>query len=67
MLIYPPTFREQFGREMSAFANERLRAARDRGWATLARVGGHLAIDLVVSASGQWLAVAREWRRRRSL
>jgi putative ABC transport system permease protein len=59
MLIYPPSFRERFGDEMIAFANERIAAARRRRWPErFAEVLG-LAADLMRSAPAQWLVVAR--------
>ena len=62
MLIYPPSFRERFGREMLDFAGERMRVARVRGWPAVIGEFLALTVDLVRSAPAQWLSLLRDRR-----
>jgi hypothetical protein len=57
MLIYPPSFRERFGNEMIAFANERIAAARRRRGPNAPKCA-RPAADLI-GPLAQWLVVAR--------
>jgi putative ABC transport system permease protein len=54
MVLYPRRFRDRFGDEMLAFANDRRAAAAKRGPLAAARESTSLIVDLVQSAPGQW-------------
>src|ERR1043165_1509562 len=62
LLIFPPTFRAEFGDEMVDFARRRVRSARRRGGVACVAESVRLFADLVASAPSQWIAHHRERR-----
>jgi putative ABC transport system permease protein len=63
LALYPRAFRDRFADEMREFAHLRVRAARCKGSAALARETTSLLSDLTASIAKQWLIALRERRR----
>ena len=66
LLIFPPSFRKEFGDDMVDFARRRFRAARKRGVNACARETAHLFADVALNAPKQWLTHWRDERAERA-
>jgi predicted permease len=66
LLIFPPSFRENFEDDMVDFARRRVRAARKRGVVACARETAHLFADVALNAPKQWVTHWRDERAERA-